>query len=358
MWISKFLPALIFFSYTHRASAQGSWPSPEVRQMHDNAAEYMGRGNYADAIVAYKQLMVLAPENKTILTQELATAYYKLGDYSKTVETIQPLTASADANDQTFQLLVESQQAHGNDKAAKAALKEGLTHFPNSGRLHYLQGTAWDTKEEHANALVAYIEGIEGEPTFAPNYKQASLSYLNTNQPLWGLLYAETYLAMQHDTAGDAALKAKLYHCWKSFFDHLPDNNRPATAFEQAVTGTYQQLTPVVSDGISVENLTMVRTRFLIEWSVHNKDQYPSSLFTYYDTLIRNSLFDIYNEWLFGMEESKAQYDAWNKFHTGDMERLMQWLAANSMKPINYSRYYNKDDQHFRSLFTTQKKKR
>jgi hypothetical protein len=151
---------------------------------------------------------------------------------------------------------------------------------------------------------------------------------------------------MAHDTIGDEQFKKDLYACWKAFFNgitELHDNNSVAN---DMIT-IFKQLTPIVSDGISVENLTMARTRFLMEWmktgkQVNNKTGqaqkielhlFTPGLFSYQDVLIREGLFDTYNEWLFGKAESPAAFEAWNKFHPEATSKFEKWRAALPFDP-------------------------
>ena len=113
---------------------------------------------------------------------------------------------------------------------------------------------------------------------------------------------------------------------------------QPST-FLDAVEKTYLALTPVVSDGITTENLTMVRTRFLMDWFDKYAGKYPYSLFSYQDYLVKNGLFDIYNEWLFGQAESVVEYNAWKQFHTGEMEFFMEKRQSNSLHPQKSDAY-------------------
>jgi hypothetical protein len=138
---------------------------------------------------------------------------------------------------------------------------------------------------------------------------------------------------MRADTTGNAALKQSIYAGYKEFFTTVADEgnkliNSVATA---SICHIYEQLTPVVSDGVTTESLTMARTRFLMEW-VKGKER-PMALFTYQDELVRSGWFDIYNEWIFGNAENNAEFKAWNKFHTGDMERFEQWRTTHLLQP-------------------------
>jgi hypothetical protein len=107
--------------------------------------------------------------------------------------------------------------------------------------------------------------------------------------------------------------------------------DQKAAGFESSVLSVYQMLTPVVSDGITTENLVMVRTRFLMDWFRQYGEKYPFTLFSYLDGLIRLGKFEIYNEWLFGAAESEVDYESWNQFHEGDIDRFLKWKETHGL---------------------------
>ncbi|MFI5196966.1 MAG: tetratricopeptide repeat protein [Chitinophagales bacterium] len=363
-----FLQAVIFFSAIH-AFAQVNWPAPEVGQMYRNAQEYVAAGNFKDAVITYKQAIILAP-GIMILYRDLGDALYRSGNYNEAEQVLTPLLTKPEADAQCYQLLAVSQAAQQHTKHAMATLKKGLARFPESGLLYHETGKVYDLEKKQEAALNVWLDGISKEPGFAENYYDAASIYLSSDKSIlpagrqvWGLLYGEMFLAMEHDTTGDDAMKSKLFKAWKTMFDNIvqdevpqygkPVKHAPVTTFEAAVQQVYSSLTPVVSDGITTENLTMVRARFLMEWfSVYGK-KYPFSYFTYLDNVIRSGHFDMYNEWLFGKAESAIQYEAWNTFHEGDMQRFLQWKSANRFTPAGNDSY---NDRNIRPLFSKKKK--
>jgi len=68
--------------------------------------------------------------------------------------------------------------------------------------------------------------------------------------------------------------------------------------------------------GITTETLTMIRTRFILDWFANYGAKYPFKLFDYQQQLIKEGMFEAYNQWLFGTVENLAAYDNWTKTHT------------------------------------------
>ena len=356
MWISKLFTVLIFLSCSQLVYAQDSLLSVELQHMHRSAENYVKMENYKMAIATYKQLIELSPENIQLKT-ELGDTYFRSGDYDNAISTLSPLQELPHVTCKPYEIIAAAQLAQHKDKASKTTVGRGLARFPDAGALYFLKGNTLAAETHMGEALQNWLTGIEVEPGYAANYKAAALAYLNTSEPLWGILYGETYLAIQHDSTGNAAFKAALYNGWTAFFEHITDKIEHLTPFEEMVKKTFLQLTPIISDGMSVENLTMVRTRFLMEWSSRYSSTYPFPLFNYHHQLIKNGLMDTYNEWLFGMAESKSGYDAWNKFHSNDMHKFEKWQEEHYLRTTKMITKADKSDEKMRELFPKKKKR-
>jgi tetratricopeptide repeat protein len=351
-----YLQAIPFLLAIH-SNAQQQWPSPEVEQMYRHAQEYTVSGNLKDAVTTYKQAIILAPD-KTILYKELGNVQYLSGDFHDAEQTLSALQSSKEMDAQSYRLLAASQAGQQKIKDAKKTLKEGMARFPGSGLLYAESGREYKLENKQEDALNAWLDGIEQAPDYPQNYYEAALIYLHTEKVFWGLIYGEFFLCIKpasradnkQDTLRDGTLKTLLYAGWKKMFDNIGSSQQPeyghaktnheVKTFEDAVMKIYTMLTPVVSDGITTENLTMVRTRFLMEWFSQYANKYPFSLFAYQDELVRNGRFDIYNEWLFGRSENDVQFDAWNKFHEGDISRFLLWQNGHHIQP-RAQQFYN-----------------
>jgi len=299
--------------------------------MYSHAHEYLQMGNLDGAITTYKQLLTFVPGNATVST-ELADAYYRKGDFQHTTDVLATVTGTAAASEQAYQLMAAGQAGLNHYKEAKETTKAGLQRFPNSGLIYFEQGKVYFEDNEEPDALRSWMDGTEKAPAYAPNYHEIAMSFFNCDEVLWGLVYGEQYLAMPHDTAGDDGFKKSLFDAWKKFFNHIAEPAAKVTfsGTERDILNSYKQLTPVVSDGTGTENLTMVRTRFLMEWGKRGDMQ---DIFRYEETLVREGWFDIYNEWLFGKAESDVQYQAWNTFHEGAMNKYLAWRAEHPYLP-------------------------
>jgi tetratricopeptide (TPR) repeat protein len=339
-----------------------TWPSPEVEQIYRQACTYLAAGDLSNAVVTYKQTILLAPD-KMVLYRDLGQCYYLQGNYKDAEQALQPLLNNKDADAQTYQLMAACYTAEDKKKEAKAILQTGFEKFPNSGLLYHEQGNLLTAEKKEADALLSWLAGIEKDPAYRMNYYEAARTYLNTDRVLWGLLYGEIFVNMERETTRSLEMRKMMMAGYKKMFDNLVPKAVPqfgkaadsvaVTSFKDAIDDINKKLTPVVSDGITVENLTMVRTRFIIDWS-KLASKYPFTLFAYQDTLLKYGYFDVYNEWLFGKAESEKEYQSWTKFHDKDMEKLKKYFQAHPLQ-VAPSDFYN--DKNMDGLFDKKKEK-
>jgi len=338
------------------------WPSPEVEQIYKQAHDYLTMGNLKDAIVTYKQTILLAPD-KMVLYRDLGKAYYLSGDYANAEKTLQPLLQSSEVDAQSYQIMSTCLREEKHIKESKSTLQHGLNKFPTSGLLFHDMGLLYADEDDKEAALKAWLDGIKNDPAYHMNYYEAAKAYMGTDNVTWGLLYGEIFLNIEHETPRANEMRKMLLDGYKVMFDNIATNDIPQfgktkkpdmiNSFTDAMHGVYTKLTPVISDGITTENLTMVRTRFLMDWFSAYGDKYPFSLFAYQDQLLRNGFFDIYNEWLFAKAESPQEYTAWTKFHQNAIPQFQAWQSRHALQPVAAD-FYN--DKKVDGLFSKKRK--
>lgn len=329
---------------------QEAWPSPEVEQMYHNAQQYMHMGNIKDAVTTYRQAIVLAP-GKMILYKELGNALFISGNFSGAVQTLTTIIDQPGIDSASFQVLAASYAAMGDTKKATSTLQKGLEHFPHSGLLFHEMGKVHLIEKRPRAALDAWLDGMSNDPVYPLNYLDAARTCTGAGNTVWGLIFGEIFLGVAPDTVNNGEVKELLFAGYKTLFENIAGNKvapfgkesttPPPGNFEEAVLQTYESLTPVISDGISTENLVMLRTRFLMDWVPHYRKTYPCTLFFWQDDLIRNGKFETYNEWLFGETESPPEYETWNKFHDGEITRFKKWQATHPLLPTKAECYNN-----------------
>lgn len=329
------------------ARAQTSWPTPEVENLYKQAREYHSQGNLREAIIRYQQAIQIAPEI-VLLHRELAQAYYLAQGYDDAIATLQPIISQNMADAETYKIMAQCLVAKRENKKAKKLLKDAITALPDAGTLYHQMGLVYELDNETVYALESWLEGIEKAPEYHLNYYEAARTYMNTDKPVWVILYGEIFVNIEHHTKRAYDTRAMIMNAYRQMFTSLATGTIPkfgtggteAESFEQAVYDTYIKLSPVMSDGYTTENLAMLRTRFIMDWTLQYAQKYPFSLFARHDYMIRNGYFDAYNQWLFGKVENQQQYDAWTRFHQDAVPRLEGWMQQYPYK-ASPGEFYN-----------------
>src|SRR5690606_38097288 len=110
-----------------------------------------------------------------------------------------------------------------------------------------------------------------------------------------------------------AEMKNILLGSYKKLFAEadLLVNTKDLNDFEIAFLTTMNKQNSVVKRGIGVESLTMIRTRFVLDWNNSYKQKCPFQLFDLQDRLLTEGLFPAYNQWLFGSVQNLSAYQNW-----------------------------------------------
>ncbi|OSZ79244.1 hypothetical protein CAP35_13600 [Chitinophagaceae bacterium IBVUCB1] len=338
--------------------AQGQWPSPEVEQMYHNAREQMMSGNLKQAIITYRQAIQLAPD-KMILYRDLAHAQYLSSEIDAALLTLDPILKSGEADDQAYQTAAACYLAKNEGKKAKTMLQEAVRRYPHSGLLYNQLAKQQEQEGDNEGALSTWLTGIQQDPAYHISYYEAARMYMGTTKPHWAVIYAEVFLNIEQHTPRAEETKDMLLGAYMRMYDRMGQatvpkykgattTNPAASGFETAVYNTYLKLSPVVSDGITAENLIMLRTRFLMEWQRSYSRRYPFSMFVRMDDMLRNGYFDIYNQWVFGQIDNPQQFEAWTKFHGDAMPKIEEWLKQHPYRPTAGD-FYN--DKNIKGIF-------
>jgi len=331
------------FLYPFTLSAQTE-NSPELQQIITSAGKFLSQNDFDNAAAMYTQAIRMAPEN-VALRRDLAYTYFLKKDLDRAKQTIEPVLNSPSADEQTFQLGAAIEQANGNFAKAKKIVSSGLEKFPNSGLLYNMKGNLLivDAKN-NSSALKEWNTGIQKEPAYPTNYYNAAKAYFQNGEYMWALIYAETFINLEPYTAKTIDMKRMLLDGYKKVFSQMSDNTLPefnsskstqkqkndfAGAFKQSINTNIS----TISDGFDVDNLTMLRTRFLVYWNTHFAQQYPQSLYTYQTRIVKNGHFNAYNQWLFGAVDNSQNFTAWATQFKDAIKSFEMWKQSNPYLP-------------------------
>lgn len=314
------------------------WSSPEAEQIYEQGMQRLAQGNPAEAAAIFQKIAPAESGNLRV-KKSLAQAYQLSGDYENALAVLQPVMAGSQADPEVYRIAALAQSGLKDTKKALKILSSGLERFPNSGLLFYEQGMIFKSDRKFEEALKNWLEGIARDPEFRLNYHEAAIAYVQSEQPVWAILFGEIFVNKEPNTPRGAETRILLLDAYQKFFftpakqaGGNPLLAREARNFQEAVEKTLLSLFFVVSDGISTENLTMLRTRFIISWTDNYAARYPYSLFRYQENLIRNGYFDAYNQWLFGKAENPQQFAGWESSFGKELKELDRFKVLNPLK--------------------------
>ena len=287
----------------------------EGENPHETGRTFMRSGDFDNAILVLNKALQQDSKNKDI-RKDLVMAYYYKRDYSKALDNIEPLLED-DADVMTYQIGGNIYKALEQVKEADRMYKRALKKFPNSGPLYSEYGELLSARKD-PEAILQWEKGIKVDPSFSGNYYNAALYYFYTKDKVWTLVYGEIFVNMESLTERAAAMKKLLLTAYKEkLFNDIGDaKDLNKSDFAKAFLQTMNKQSEIVNRGITTETLTMLRTRFILDWFATNGTKFPFRLFDYQRQLLQEGMFEAYNQWLFGTVENLAAYDNWTKTHT------------------------------------------
>lgn len=318
----------------------------DVKRMQESARTYLGRGDYANAIMMFSQAIRQAP-SEVSLRRDLAYTYLLSGDTKKAKEIIDPVVSSEAADEQTYQVASAVENALGNTGKAKRLLNEGLTKYSNSGLLYNSKGNLLNSDKNTKDALEAYSAGIRAEPSYPMNYYNAAKIYYQNDDAVWALIYGEIYVNLDPTSSRTTEIKKMMIDAYRKLF--TPGKDEALPGFKAAAKGESRtrsftdifkklmlQSAPAISEGLNTENLIMLRSRFMLAYSKDYSVNYPFTLMSYQDKMLRDGVYDAYNQWLFGAVDNSQEFSLWVKVNSKEYNAFENWRKTNLLQPAQY----------------------
>lgn len=284
-----------------------------AQNAHETAFAFMKTGDHDNAILVLNKALQSEPDNEQLL-QDIALAYYYKKDFAQARGYAKKLTDRDEISVQSYQIAGTVFRALEEVKEADKLYKKALKKYPNSGVLYSEYGELLWSKNND-NAIAEWERGIQADPSYAGNYYHAATYYFYTKDKVWSIIYGEIFVNMEYLTERAREVKEQLLKAYKEklFLGAATEESKPNSPFAQAVYDTYAKLAPLTGKGLTVESLTMIRTRFILDWYKNYGEKFPFRLFDYQQQLIRTGMFDAYNQWLFGPIENLAAFDQWTR---------------------------------------------
>lgn len=310
----------LFLFFTIFTLVSTALPQEDPKTLQQTARNFMMQGDFDNAILVL--IRGLQQDKKNLEFQkDLIQCYYFKRDYEKALEGVKEIVDRPDADVMTFQIAGNVYKALEEAKECEKVYKQGLRKFPKSGPLYSEYGELLWERKDYA-AIQQWEKGIEVDPAYSGNYYNAALYYFYTKDKVWSLVYGEIFVNMESLSERGVAMKSLLLKGYKEKLFLSPDllkgeeNNK--SEFAKAFLDCMNKQSSLISKGITTETLLMIRTRFILEWFNKYAARFPFRLFDYQQQLLREGMFEAYNQWLFGTVENLSAYDNWTKLHTDE----------------------------------------
>jgi tetratricopeptide (TPR) repeat protein len=323
---------LLFTCYHAYAQPQ------EAAQLHETARSFMRQGDYANAILVLQRCISLEPGN-TEYSKDLALSFFFKKDNARALEIIKPVLDRNDADDQSYQIAGYIYKDLGQTKECEKLFRKGLKKFPASGALYSDLGELLWAQQDYS-AINEWEKGIEYDPSYARNYYHAARFYYLSTDKTWSLFYGEIYVNMEPQSTNSPEIRNILLEGYKKLFTDSKAGNvlKNKKPFERRFLEVMKKQSGIASIGINPESLTMIRTRFILEWM--DNGQFPHKLFEFQQQLLREGLFPAYNQWLFGPAQDLAAYNQWIGLHQQEHDAFIRLQKSRVFK-IPAGQYYH-----------------
>lgn len=311
----------------------------DVQQLLETARTFQRQSDFENAVLVLDKALEAAPNNTDVI-KELAFTWYLRGDNDKAQKEISKLTDREDADEQVFQIAGNIYKSKQDFKEADKVYKKGLKKFPASGVLYSDYGEILYQKDPSSSACIkSWEKGIELDPNFSRNYYNACRYYGTAGNNLWCLVYGEIFVNLESYSTKTIEIKNILFDIYKQWFitGNAAGSN---TLFEKQFTSALDKQNREISYGLTPDVLTLIRTRFVLEW-FNGKDTPAFRLFEYQRQLLQEGLFEAYNQWLFGSIANPAAYQNWVSTHAEENTAFVNFQRGRIFK-IPSGQYYAK----------------
>lgn len=311
-------------------------------EMYTTAKNFMRQGDYDNATLVFNRLLEQDPNNTDALKDFAYLSFIKR-DYSKCIEISKGLVERPDADVQSYQILGMGYKAIAENKECAKMYKKALLKFPNSGVIYNDYGELFAADKNLPEAIQMWEAGIKADPNNNSNYYNATMYYATTGNLFWALIYGEIFVNIESYTQRTADIKAILWDGYKklyistNFSKYFTDKKN---VFEKTFFETLGKSAVLASDGVTPENICAMRTRFILDWyTAKNNEKFPFRLFENQQYLLKEGMFDAYNQWIFGLANNPSVYQVWIDTHDKEAAAFKEFQQGRVFK-LTTGQYY------------------
>lgn len=155
-------------------------------------------------------------------------------------------------------------------------------------------------------------------------------------------MYGEIFINMEPLSVKTPEVKNILLDSYKKLFTDIDIEkiNKDNNGFAKAFVSCMNKQNAIAFQGINAETLTMIRTRFILDWFAEYAAKYPFKLFVLQRQLLQEGMFDAYNQWIFGAAQNLSAYQNWINVHASEYNELSRFQKGRTFK-ISKGEYYH-----------------
>ncbi|MEP6748403.1 MAG: hypothetical protein ABJB86_11800 [Bacteroidota bacterium] len=311
----------------------------DAKALQETAHNFIKDGDFSNAVLVLNKAHDQDPNNLSI-SKDLALTYFQKSDYPKMQVVMKPLLERPDADVEVYQLGGMLNKVTGDTKECERIYKKGLKVFPDSGPLLNDYGELLWARQDYS-AIKLWEHGIQIDPSYTGNYYNAAKYYYFTKDKAWSLIYGELFVNMESYSRRTVEIKNVLVEGYKKLFTDadMMKNQDTKNEFAVAFLNNMNKQAVVAKNGITPETLTMIRTRFLLDWFEKDAAKFPFKLFDYERQLIKEGNFNAYNQWLFGSVQNLAAFENWTNTHNAEYKQFTN-MQTNRLFKLGTNQYY------------------
>jgi len=312
----------------------------DAKRLHEMGKNYMIDGDFSNAEALLNNAYNL-DTNNIVFVKDLALCLYFEKEYKRGIKLLVSKIDSGIADDQTFQIAGTIYRANQQLVEAENLYLAAMKKFPNNGAFYNEMGELLSS-QKNKQCIDFWERGIALDPIYARSYFNAC-KYYDTLEPIWSIIYGETYVNLDPLNSKTPEIKDILLNNYKTYFADISNEKytKEKNKFIQKVLITLsKQFEIVVEKGITTSTLTMIRTKFILDWYNNNPEKFPFKLFDMHLKLLREGLFESYNQWLFGSSENLSAFQSWTQLHDQEYLEFIQHFKNNAFKPVKEEFYH------------------
>lgn len=323
---------------------QGMAQTPTVKEFQASAMALMQQGDFSNAMVALEKAKALEPQNLETL-KNIAFCHFLQRNFAESIEAAKLAIELPSADQQSFQMLGMAYKAIADYASANKLYKRALKKFPDGGIIYSEYGESLMQENKKEDAIATWEKGIELAPSYSGNYYHAAKYYYKEMNWIRVLIHGELFVNLESYSARTDEVKKALLDAYKNILRPIvktPYHLIPKySEFEKKQLAIYDKTKQQVAEGLTMDHIGSIRTRLLMEWMSDNVKQFPYQLFLHWQHMIREGIFEAYNQWLFGAAFGEDAYKNWLNTHAEEAQKFNDFQRSRIYRQPGGQYYLN-----------------